>query len=89
MPQDNLDKIAALPGVKAASPQLYLSTLTGASCCSVADMFLVAYDPRTDFTIQPWLITKFGTGLKLGEAVGGTYVFTPPGDQNIKIYDYR
>lgn len=85
MPESNLARIAALPGVKMASPQLYLSTLTGASCCSVSDMFLVAYDPQTDFTIQPWLLSKIGTGLKLGEAVGGTYVYTPQGEQNIRL----
>ena len=58
MPEDNVDKIAAIPGVEAVSPQLYLATLTGASCCSVPDMFMIAYDPETDFTIQPWLQKK-------------------------------
>ncbi len=51
-------------------------------------MFLVAYDPETDFTIEPWLESTIGRGLKLGEAVGGTYVFVPEGEQNIKIYGY-
>jgi len=88
MPQDTLEKVAAVDGVERVSPQLYLSTLTGASCCSVEDMFLVAYDPTTDFTIEPWLIDKTGGHLGLGEAVGGTYVFTPQGEQNIKLYGY-
>jgi putative ABC transport system permease protein len=88
MPQGNLGRIAAVPGVEVVSPQLYLSTLTGASCCSVEHMFLIAYDPETDFTVEPWLIDKLGDGLHLGEAVGGTYVFVPEGEQNIKIYGY-
>ena len=88
MPAGNVQKIAAIPGVQVASSQLYLSTLHGASCCSVPDMFLVAYDPATDFTIQPWLKQKIGTGLKLGESVGGAYVFTPEGAQNIEVYGY-
>ena len=87
-PKDNLTKIASIPGIMSVSPQLYLQTLTGASCCSVSDMFLIAYDPLTDFTISPWLEEKLGTGLKLGEAVGGTYVFVPEGEQNIKLYGY-
>ena len=29
MPHGNLDRIAAVPGVQAVSPQLYLSTLIG------------------------------------------------------------
>jgi putative ABC transport system permease protein len=88
MPENNLAKIAAIPGVAAASPQLYLSTLSNASCCSVPSMFLVAYDPETDLTIEPWLNKTIGRGLKLGEAVGGTHVFVPEGEQNIKIYGY-
>jgi putative ABC transport system permease protein len=51
-------------------------------------MFLIAYDPQTDFTISPWLKETVGETLKLGEAVGGTYVFVPEGEQNIKLYGY-
>jgi len=88
MPENNLEKIAALPRVQAVSPQLYLSTLENASCCSVSSMFLVAYDPATDFTIEPWLEKETGGSLKLGEAVGGSFVFVPEGEQNIKLYGY-
>jgi putative ABC transport system permease protein len=88
MPEEKLAEIASIEGVATLSPQLYLSTLRDASCCSVSNMFLIAFDPTSDFTIQPWLKDKIGDGLKLGEAVGGTYVFTPPGEQNIKLYGY-
>ncbi len=88
MPQENANKIAAVPGVVAVSPQLYLATLTGASCCSVPDMFIIAYDPSTDFTIQPWLEKKVSGGLHLGEVVAGTHIFATEGDQNIKVYGY-
>jgi putative ABC transport system permease protein len=88
MPASTQQKVAAVSGVAQTSPQLYLSTLTGASCCSVSDMFLIAYDPATDFTIQPWLEQKIGSGLKLGEAVGGHFVFVPDGEPNIKLYGY-
>jgi len=88
MPDSNLGKIAAIPGVQSVSPQLYLETLTNAACCSVEDMFLIVYDPQTDFTIEPWLEQTSGEGLGLGEVVGGTYVFVPEGEQNIQIYGY-
>jgi putative ABC transport system permease protein len=88
MPQSNLQKIAAIAGVEQLSPQLYLSSLQNASCCSVSQMFLVAYDPATDFTLTPWLQRRLGRALQLGEAVGGTYVFTPEGEPNIKLYGY-
>jgi putative ABC transport system permease protein len=88
MPKGVLAQIAAIPGVKVVSPQLYLSSLHSASCCSVSDMFLVAYDPATDFTVVPWVKQKAGGDLRLGEAVGGTNVFIPEGQDNIKIYGY-
>jgi putative ABC transport system permease protein len=88
MDKDNLQKIGSVPGVAAASPQLYLTSLHGASCCTVSDMFLVAFEPATDFTIEPWLVQKLGGTLHLGEAIGGKDVFVPYGDQNIRLYGY-
>lgn len=88
MPRSVLGQISAVSGVEKVSPQLYLSSLHGASCCSVSDMFLVAYDPVTDFTVEPWIKNKIGTDLRLGEAVGGKNVYVPEGQDNIKIYGY-
>src|SRR5512138_1906115 len=48
MPEGNIDAIAGIPGVQAVSPQIYLSSLYGAACCSVSEMFMVVYDPSTD-----------------------------------------
>ncbi|HOG45344.1 MAG TPA: DUF4418 family protein [Anaerolineae bacterium] len=63
MPRDDLARIAAIPGVAAVSPQPYLSSLFGASCCSVSEMFLVAYDPDSDFSLRPWLQRNLSAGL--------------------------
>jgi putative ABC transport system permease protein len=88
MPRAVLDQVTTVPGVEVVSPQFYLSTLTGAACCSVEHMFLIVYDPETDFAIEPWLERELGDGLHLGEVVGGTYVFVPEGEQNIQLYGY-
>lgn len=88
MPEEIFEQVRAVPGVAQATPQIYLSTLTGASCCSVSDMFLIVYDPETDFTLQPWLLDEIGDTLHLGEAVGGTYIFVPEGEQNIQLFGY-
>jgi putative ABC transport system permease protein len=88
MPQAVVTEIAALPNVAAVSPQLFLSTMRNASCCSVSEMFMIAYDPTTDFTVRPWLERNLEGGLRLGEAVGGSYVFVPEGQDRIKIYGY-
>jgi putative ABC transport system permease protein len=89
MPRDTAQRIAAIPGVERVSPQFFLATLRGASCCSVPEMFLIAYDPETDFTLQPWLEENLEGGLKLGEAVGGAYVFVPEDPGAILIYGYE
>ncbi len=88
MPEATADQIAHVPGVAAVSPQLYLASLENASCCSASNMFMVAFDPNTDFTVTPWLKENLNGSLKLGEAVGGTQVFVPEGEQNIMLYGY-
>lgn len=86
MPRNTLDKISSVPGVASVSPQLYLQSLYGASCCAVSEMFLVVYDPQTDFVVTPWLKKVLGRELKPGEVVGGSYVFVPPPYKSIKLY---
>ena len=86
MPADNLTKLAAIEGVEAVSPQIYLATLIGASCCSASEMFMVAYDPQTDFTVQPWLKQQLPAGLAPGEVIGGDYISATEGEDGILVY---
>ncbi len=87
MPSSDVARIAATRGVAVASPQVYLESLSHASCCAVSHMFIVAYDPRTDFTIEPWLHQELGGELGLEQAVGGCDV-TVPVNHNIMLYGY-
>ena len=89
MPRSVVDEVRAVPGVAQASPQLYLTSMANSSCCSVSLMFMFAFDPVTDFTIQPWLEDKLGHDLQVGQAVGGSDVFVPEGDDKIKLYGYE
>lgn len=86
MPMEIIDQITTIAGVEKVSPQFFLSTLRGASCCSVPEMLLVAYDPETDFTLKPWLEENMEDGLQPGEAVGGAFVFVPRDPGYILIY---
>lgn len=86
MPAASVDEIRDVPGVEAASPQMYLTSLEGASCCSVSNMFIVAFEPASDFTVGPWLKDGAVGDLGLGQAVGGAYVSTP--DEGLKLYGY-
>ena len=88
MPADKTAEISEVDGVARVSPQIYLASLENAACCSVNNMFMVAFDPATDFTIQPWIEENLGGALSLGEVVGGTFVFVPEGQENIILYNY-
>jgi putative ABC transport system permease protein len=88
MPRGVVDSVAAVPGVATASPQLYLTSMANSSCCSVSLMFMFAFDPVTDFTIEPWLRDKLGHDLEEGQAIGGSDVFVPAGQDKIKLYGY-
>lgn len=89
MPAETLGKVASVAGVDRASPQVYLQSLFGASCCAVDEMFMVVFDPATDFSVTPWLDQKFGRGLKKGEVIGGTYIFLMEGEEYLKLYGYN
>lgn len=56
MDQRVADQVAAVPGVARTSSQVFIQTLTNARCC-IGEFFLVGFDPRTDFTLAPWLAT--------------------------------
>jgi putative ABC transport system permease protein len=88
MPRAVVDSVRAVPGVATASPQLYLTSMANSSCCSVSLMFMFAFDPVTDFTIEPWLKQKLGHDLGAGQAIGGSDVFVPAGQDKIKLYGY-
>ena len=89
MPAENFDRIAKVEGVAKASPQLYLETLTGAACCSASEMFMIAFDPETDFTIIPWLREKLNQSLGPRDVVGGDWVTIPKETEKILIYGVR
>ncbi|MBI2831620.1 MAG: ABC transporter permease [Chloroflexi bacterium] len=88
MPKENIQKVAGIPGVEAVSPQIFLASMFDSPCCAVSEMFIVVYDPSTDFTLTPWLEKNLGRGLAKGEVIGGTYIFVPEGEKYIELYGY-
>lgn len=78
------DQVRGVAGVKAASPQVYVETLASAACCT-GRLFLVGFDPTTDFTVQPWLARNLGRNLKADELLLGNHVLVLPGDK-MKFY---
>ncbi|MDR1728142.1 MAG: FtsX-like permease family protein [Acidobacteriota bacterium] len=80
------DKIARMDGVERVSPQLFMTSLS-ADCCD-ALVQLVAFDPATDFVVQPWLARSLGSGLRDGEMVAGNNILVRP-DRTVRLFGRR
>ena len=89
MPRAQLENIAGLDGVAAVSPQLHLASLEDSPFSSRPEIYLVAYDPATDFTLQPWLERGLGQNLRSGEAVAGARIAIPGGSSEFALFGQR
>ncbi len=75
-----LDRVRSIEGVKSATPQLFIKP-TSFTCCFNVDVFLVAFDPETDFTVKPWLEKNLNRKLGLNEIITGRSVPVITGDK--------
>lgn len=64
------EKVQKVEGVKRASPQLFIKP-SSLNCCFSVDVFLVAFDPETDFTVMPWLKKNLKEPLADDEIIAG------------------
>ncbi|MDA8088653.1 MAG: ABC transporter permease [Nitrospiraceae bacterium] len=79
MDRSVLDKVKRVEGVKDVSSQLFIKP-ANLSCCFNVDTFLVAFDPKTDFTVAPWLANHLGKPLSGNEVIIGRAVPVAIGD---------
>jgi putative ABC transport system permease protein len=89
MPKAYIDKIAGLDGVAAVSPQLHLATLRDSPYCRLPEMFLVGFDPGTDFVLEPWLEEGGAKGLAKGKAIAGAQIVVPDGGDRLTVLGYE
>ncbi|MDR2184663.1 MAG: ABC transporter permease [Treponema sp.] len=75
-------RIARTEGIACASPQFFLTSLSE-SCCD-AMVQLIAYDPETDFVIQPWMAEKYNRTVEDGQIVAGSRIAIRP-DGTIRL----
>ena len=85
MPRAYMRDLAAVKGVAAVSPQLYLATLTDTPYCAEAELYLVAYDATTDFVVRPWLVVA-DASPGLGEVIAGAGISVPDGGDRVTVY---
>lgn len=79
MDSDIFTRVKAVEGVKKASPQLFIKP-TPFTCCYNVETFLVAFDPKTDFTITPWLQKDLKKPLVGNEIITGSTMPVIAGD---------
>lgn len=84
LPREVLDFVQKLPGVTAASPQFYISTLS-ASCCD-KKVNIIGFDPKTDFTIKPWIRKTYKNDFIPGSVIVGNDIQIENGEK-IKFFD--
>ncbi|NOY65097.1 MAG: hypothetical protein GXO97_06860, partial [Nitrospirae bacterium] len=56
--KDVLDRLKGYSEIERLSPQLYLQPFTQLVCCIAEKFLIIAYDPKTDFTVAPWIRYK-------------------------------
>jgi len=67
-----VDVVAGTEGVVCASPQFFLTSLS-TECCDAA-VQLIAYDPATDFVVQPWIAEKRHGFINDGQVIVGNRI---------------
>ncbi|MDR3255000.1 MAG: ABC transporter permease [Synergistaceae bacterium] len=76
---DLSERLMHAEGVLRASPQLFIATFDSSHCAFPTQ--IIGYDPKTDFTIGPWLTRKIPGGPGIGEVVVGSGVNRKSGDE--------
>jgi putative ABC transport system permease protein len=77
-----VDTVAKTEGVVCASPQFFLTSLSEGCCDAMVQ--LIAYDPETDFVVQPWVSEKYSPQVQDGQVVAGSGI-TIRGDGRIQL----
>jgi putative ABC transport system permease protein len=80
-----VNKVAGTDGVACATPQFFLASLA-TECCD-ALVQLIAYDPVTDFVVQPWVAEKYSESVKDGQVVVGHQI-SIRSDGTIKLFEH-
>jgi putative ABC transport system permease protein len=89
MPADNVRRISEMEAVERVSPRLYLGTIKGSPYSTDNELFVIAFDPETDFTILCWLKDKLKKPLKIAEAIGGASINKVSPSEHVSVNGYE
>jgi len=82
-----IDSISKTEGVVQLSSQVYLYSLADSACCDSL-MQLIAYDPATDFVVQPWIAEKYSDKVLDGQLVVGNHI-TLRVNGTVRLFGYE
>ncbi|MCP4605801.1 MAG: ABC transporter permease [Proteobacteria bacterium] len=82
------DEIARLDFVVKTTSQIYVQSLSNASCCSVWSVFLIGFEPETDFTVRPWLMSNRDRVMGNDDILAGMAIEADPGTR-FKFYGHE
>ena len=68
----DFEKVASTEGIASITRQFFL-TSAKASCCS-ARVQIIGFDPKTDFSIQPWISESYTNEIEDGDVVVGSEI---------------
>jgi putative ABC transport system permease protein len=87
MPRSVLGQVAKVEGVEKVTPQVFIES-SQFSCCYVANVLLVGFDPATDFSVTSWL-SDFSAGkFKDNDIIVGREIPTLKG-RTLKFYGHE
>jgi len=89
MPADHVRRILQMEAVERASPQLYLGTISGSVYSTAEKLYIIAFDPKTDFTILPWLKEKPAKPLGIRDTIGGASINRIAPSEHILVNGYK
>lgn len=81
---DIAEEIEKIEGVDKVTTQFYMTPLSSACCSSVIP--IIAFDPETDFLIQPWITKVYNNPIKDGEMIIGSAVL-PLADNTLMFFN--
>ncbi len=79
------DMVRNVKGVRSISSQLYLETARY-RCCDEDDLLLIGFEPKSDFTIIPWLTNELKKHLSSDEVVMGRAITAYEIGSQVKLY---
>lgn len=80
MPIDMTERLLEIDGIARVSPQLYIQGFELLDLTPTYYTHLVAIDPATDFTLNPWMVNSWSQALDFNDAFIGSDVYAQIGD---------